>query len=422
MSGQVSWSGAESLLTRLGAQVVRVSKGLVSSCCEQLRVKNQVFACSKMIQATTVNSEQELPSSTRSAGVDADSTLTASSIDTIAAAAAPPFQKLRGEENWEDWKMLMELHLGNLFDCILQDPAPEAMRARDSAEFQRDLQARTRILFSMEESLLRYVRGANTAHQVWTRLCLAFDDKLSKNRIALLKKLIGLRQKTTLAAYVVEFRDVLQQITATGLEIDDMVSTVLLMTHVKEQHRQVCELLERTCVKRRQNGTVTVSFDQVAEGLLREAEALPVDDADEDQDDKVKAEAAEPSDPLPPPVTVESTSSQNVFPRSEPLSDPRLKRFHPYQQRVVQPKAPKYYCPPSFRNKKRNDYPPCYYCSKTNHLEENCHFRSKDSRKKHFALRKSSSGRRQEANMSKGWSMPKSNEHKPNIKAEPTTY
>lgn len=240
MSGQVSWSGAESLLTRLGAQVVRVSKGLVSSCCEQLRVKNQVFACSKMIQATTVNSEQELPSSTRSAGVDADSTLTASSIDTIAAAAAPPFQKLRGEENWEDWKMLMELHLGNLFDCILQDPAPEAMRARDSAEFQRDLQARTRILFSMEESLLRYVRGANTAHQVWTRLCLAFDDKLSKNRIALLKKLIGLRQKTTLAAYVVEFRDVLQQITATGLEIDDMVSTVLLMTHVKEQHRQVC--------------------------------------------------------------------------------------------------------------------------------------------------------------------------------------
>ena len=160
--------------------------------------------------------------------------------------------------------------MGELFDCTLADPPAEVMADRDSIGFKKDLQARTKLIFSLDESLLKYIRGASTAHQVWTKLCFNFEDKGVRRRAILLRKLVALRQDKALDRYVLEFRETVNLIAETGKPLEDELTAILLLSGVKAEHQAFCQIVERTCVMRTEDGSTTLQFDTIAEELLRE--------------------------------------------------------------------------------------------------------------------------------------------------------
>ncbi|KAK3931507.1 Retrovirus-related Pol polyprotein from transposon TNT 1-94 [Frankliniella fusca] len=182
-----------------------------------------------------------------------------------------PFDKLKGEENWADWRMLMELYLGDLFLCTMKDPSDDVIQDRASKAFKNDLMARQKISFGVEKNVLKYLRGATTAHQAWSRLCNAFEDKGVFRRAALLQKLTSLRQvDRTLSQYVLEFKDLVQQIAETGKELEGEMCAVLLLNHVHPVHKPLCLIIQHTCQTKLPDGTTTYEFDRIADELTRE--------------------------------------------------------------------------------------------------------------------------------------------------------
>ncbi len=116
--------------------------------------------------------------------------------------------------------MLMKLFWGDLFACTLTDPPKAVQDDRECPEFKRDLMVR-------QKNILKYLRGATTVHRAWSRLCHAFEDKGVFRRAALLQKLVTLKQETTLTRYVLEYREVVNQIAETGKPIEDELTAVL---------------------------------------------------------------------------------------------------------------------------------------------------------------------------------------------------
>ncbi|KAK3917130.1 Retrovirus-related Pol polyprotein from transposon RE1 [Frankliniella fusca] len=187
----------------------------------------------------------------------------------ISSSGAPPFNKLRGEENWSTWKMLMTAHLYNYAECIAEELDPTL--DPKSSEVKRDQYVRRQILFGVEESVLRNVAGASNACSMWRKLCAAYEDKGARRRASFLKSLTSLRQTGDLKEYVMEFKAAVQRIRETGRPVDDdELLCVLLFQGTKPEHTVFCQLLERTCQTTDQRGEEVLPFEIISDELLRE--------------------------------------------------------------------------------------------------------------------------------------------------------
>ncbi|KAK3918183.1 Retrovirus-related Pol polyprotein from transposon TNT 1-94 [Frankliniella fusca] len=264
----------------------------------------------------------------------------------------PPFKKLKGEENWADWRHLMELYLADQFSCTFQDPPPEVLADRKCRAFQEELAAKQKISFGIEEELLKYIRGATTAHQIWTKLCHAFEDKGVYRRAALLRKLVSLKQTSTLSQYVIDFRDIVNQIANTGKAVEDELTAVLLLANVKQEHKPFCQIIEKTCLTKLADGTTTLEFKVVSEELLREGNKIKTE------------EKPDGSNALMASRHHRSSSSSSKTWHAKRNQHPHAQDNRNNNERVQQKRRYPY-----------GSFPPCKWCSKTNHPEKECYFK-----------------------------------------------
>ncbi|KAK3929870.1 Retrovirus-related Pol polyprotein from transposon TNT 1-94 [Frankliniella fusca] len=264
----------------------------------------------------------------------------------------PPFKKLKGEENWADWRHLMELYLADQFSCTFQDPPPEVLADRKCRAFQEELAAKQKISFGIEEELLKYIRGATTAHQIWTKLCHAFEDKGVYRRAALLRKLVSLKQTSTLSQYVIDFRDIVNQIANTGKAVEDELTAVLLLANVKQEHKPFCQIIEKTCLTKLADGTTTLEFKVVSEELLREGNKIKTE------------EKPDGSNALMASRHHRSSSSSSKTWHAKRNQHPHAQDKRNNNERVQQKRRYPY-----------GSFPPCKWCSKTNHPEKECYFK-----------------------------------------------
>lgn len=298
---------------------------------------------------------------------------------TVVSSSTPNVlgEKLRGIENWADWKMLMEVLLGadDLWDVVETEQDQEQLADKKGEVYKRDQKARMKILFSLEPAVLRFIRGATTAYQVWSRLAHAFEDKGVYRRAALLRQLFSMRQTSTLTAYVLEFKDMINKIAETGKPVEDEVAAVLLLDHVKPEIKGLCQILERTSLTKLEDGTTTLEFDIVSEELLREGTKTEQGES---------KDAGEISNSAPVALRAESSSHSSHrqhggggqarggggWRRKKQLQ--AQKQTTPGQQTTNQQP----------QQKRKGKFPPCQFCNFTNHPEQWCFWRNKQGKRK----------------------------------------
>ncbi|KAK3918523.1 Kinesin-like protein KIN-14C [Frankliniella fusca] len=277
-----------------------------------------------------------------------------------------PFDKLLGEENWPDWRMLMELYLGDLFACTLKDPDPSVLADRQCIEFKNDFTARQKISFEPTQ----YLRGATTAHQAWSRLCNALEDKGVFRRAALLRKLVSLRQDSTLAQYVFDFKEVVNQIADTGKAIEDELCSVLLLENVKPIHKSSCQIVERTCQTKLPDGSPTLEFSIISEELLREGNKIKSEEISKIPSTNNAALKISPA----PTKSGKSRDGSWQHSRggggSKPPPGGKNRYYKNNQNKQDHSKSGR-----NGSSDRHGKYPPCVHCSKTNHPEKICHIR-----------------------------------------------
>lgn len=169
--------------------------------------------------------------------------------------------------------MLMESLLFNdgLVGCIENPPDPVAILDKKSEVYELDALARTRIITSMEPRMLQYLTGSTTAFGHWMKLCKVFEDSGVYRRIAIKRQLFSLRQGTKgLTEYVLESRDLVNRLAAIGHPIEEETAAFLLLEHVNQEHRGLCQILERTAVRATADGGSEFDYERVAEELTRE--------------------------------------------------------------------------------------------------------------------------------------------------------
>lgn len=279
-----------------------------------------------------------------------------------------PFDKLTGEENWADWRMLMELYLGDLFVCTMKDPPPEALADRTCKIFKEDLMARQKISFGIDKSLVKYLRGANTAHQAWSKLCHAFEDKGVFRRASLLRKMVHLKQEGSLTQYVLDFREVVNQIADTGKAMEDEMCSVLLMANVKPVHKAFCQIVVRTCQTKLPDGTTTLDFNTISEELLIEGNKIKSEESPAQNQNSAKS--AQKSGPGKSRDGSWNQHGHRDGGRSGNSRRPSGSKGKTNQYQYQQKSKPK-----SDDGKQTGKFPPCIHCSKTNHPASICFFR-----------------------------------------------
>ncbi|KAK3909909.1 Retrovirus-related Pol polyprotein from transposon TNT 1-94 [Frankliniella fusca] len=312
--------------------------------------------------------------STNTADGDGPGTQKTASVGDASNAAStsssnqylPPFDKLTGDDNWADWKMLMELYLGELYSCTQQDPPADVLKDRNSAEFKKDLLARQRISFAIDSNLVKYLRGATTAHQTWQRLCQAFEDKGVFKRAALLRKILNLKQTTTLEKFVLDMKDLVSQIDATGKSLDEEVCAVLLFNNCKPEHKSFCQIVERTCQTKLSDGTTTFEFKVVCDEFLREA-------------NKIKSQDSVLEDPKPALMARPGKTRGSWRPRGGHNAHngrrPPPGGHSGYYQKPNNGPSGSASASSGEKTRVYPAYPSCKYCKKTNHPENKCRYK-----------------------------------------------
>ena len=192
-------------------------------------------------------------------------------LTTVVQGSLPPIPLLRGEDNWGNWKYRVEMHLGveGLSDCLTTGPNPE-----DAGAVQRDFRARSKISLSVDDSMLKYVRSTTSAHEAWKALCDVFEGSGIHQQLALLYRLLELRQErfSSLEKYVYAVKEVVEKMEAAGIGLAENVASGVLLKGLKndDHFKMIRTVIERTCATVDAQGKPVLRFAVVLEQLMRE--------------------------------------------------------------------------------------------------------------------------------------------------------
>jgi transposase InsO family protein len=292
---------------------------------------------------------------------------------TTVVSQAPQIDKLQGAENWASWKMLMEMILESdgLWGVVEREPAAEDLTAKDSEVYQRDRRARMKIALSLGKECLGYILEAKTAHQQWTKLCNNFEDKGVYRRTSLLKKIMFSPQGSRgLNQFVMDFRQLVNQYNQTGNPMDDNMSSTLLLGHLRPEYQHLAQILERTCIKEKSDGTSVMDYQRLCDELLREATKSASDNS---------KTALKVGSPVEWGAGGDSAGQSTSADRSQHQRTSGGSGSRRKQQQWRRPAAGRQQTGDS-KDKWDGPYPPCPHCSgrgrpKTNHPAEACFFR-----------------------------------------------
>lgn len=142
-----------------------------------------------------------------------------------------PFEKLRGRENYIDWRFQMKNFLKheNVWNAVVgyavEDTTPDAVRAR------RDERALSKICLLVERCCFSHLMKADCAKAAWQALENAYEDKGLGRRLKLLRNLcsIKLEDFPSMENYVNETMSLAQQLAAMNKPIDDEFLAAIML-------------------------------------------------------------------------------------------------------------------------------------------------------------------------------------------------
>jgi len=97
----------------------------------------------------------------------------------------PPVEKLKGIDDYNDWKFAMQQYLEHedLWGCVMGDTTA-VQNSRNMAK------AKAKIVLSVDKVNYTHIRDATTPKEVWDKLKKTFEDKGLTRKVGLLRTLI----------------------------------------------------------------------------------------------------------------------------------------------------------------------------------------------------------------------------------------
>lgn len=179
------------------------------------------------------------------------------SQETVGIAPRYPLpvglEKLTGQENWQNWKYLVKLHLEQhrLDECILNRTSAEDLADRDSDGAIKDKAVQSTIAFNIHPSLLKLVSQATNAYDAWAALCSTFENQGVQRRLTLIYKLFDIKRSSydSLEKYVLDVKEVVSQVHSAGIALDNEIAAANVLRNLRPEDSIMRRFVESSCTQ-----------------------------------------------------------------------------------------------------------------------------------------------------------------------------
>lgn len=163
---------------------------------------------------------------------------------TASVAVGIPIEKLKGIEDYNNWKFMMKMILmhEDLYECI---------EGEDCNDEKKKQKALAKICLSVGPSALQHVRNARSPYEAWTSLKKAYEDTGLCRRLGLLRSLFGVKLKEMegMQSYVSKITELAQQLSDISSPLDDEFIAVILLSGLTNDFDPLIMALENSNVK-----------------------------------------------------------------------------------------------------------------------------------------------------------------------------
>lgn len=157
-----------------------------------------------------------------------------------------PFNRLKGRENFSEWKVGAKAHLiiKGLWKCCLTVLSATATEK----EQENDLKAIGEITLLLEPSNYTHIENAKSAKEAWDGITAAFDDTGTGRKVALLQQLVSLKQDQcgSMEDYVNKMSTLWSKVKAAGFNIDEEVAGSLMLVGLPSQYKPMILAVENS--------------------------------------------------------------------------------------------------------------------------------------------------------------------------------
>ncbi|CAL1681279.1 unnamed protein product [Lasius platythorax] len=158
------------------------------------------------------------------------------------------FTKLKGQENYINWKFQMKNYLrhDNLWNAIsgYADEDRTSLEERN----RRDEKALSKINLMVDQCYFSYLMKCETAKKAWDALENAFEDKGLNRRVGLLRSLCSVRLENfnSMEAYVNEVMSLSEKFRAVDKPVDDEFLEAIMLQGLPDTYQPMCMALEHS--------------------------------------------------------------------------------------------------------------------------------------------------------------------------------
>ncbi|KAH8247930.1 hypothetical protein KR032_004013, partial [Drosophila birchii] len=151
------------------------------------------------------------------------------------------------ETNYDTWKIQMRsvlVHAG--LWCVTSGDQGETNVPEGQDTVALDSKALATITLSVKTSQLAFIKNCSTAVEAWRKLKDVHQPSRPVREVQLYKKLLNIRmeQGQSMTTYISEFVEILDGLTGVGIELNDELCTIVLLSSLPEQFKHFVVAME----------------------------------------------------------------------------------------------------------------------------------------------------------------------------------
>ncbi|KAH8339647.1 hypothetical protein KR067_006441, partial [Drosophila pandora] len=151
------------------------------------------------------------------------------------------------ETNYDTWKIQMRSVLVHSGLWSVTSGELTETNVPEGQQFAAlDSKALATITLSVKSSQLTYIKNCLTAVEAWTKLKEVHQPSGPVRKVQLYKKLLNKRmeQGQSMTTYISEFVEILDGLTGVGIELNDELRTIVLLSSLPEQFEHFVVAME----------------------------------------------------------------------------------------------------------------------------------------------------------------------------------
>lgn len=152
-------------------------------------------------------------------------------------------EKLRGSENFEDWKFTVEAYfqMKGLWDAV---------QGTESKE-EKKIQAKAELILMVDKSVYPHIRECKNANEIWCILATIFEDSGLVRRVSLIQKICSTKLNScgTVEEYVNEILTTGHKLRAAGLQVDEEWVGSMLLAGLPEEYKPMIMGIQSSGIK-----------------------------------------------------------------------------------------------------------------------------------------------------------------------------